>query len=202
MAQAAQWIDDEHYAVGRWNGVLSIVKFGKTVPTVDVRANLPDFEGVQMIQTLSQNQILTSGDDKGLLLWDLCSGRNTLTLPGEIAFDSKFGVANSSATYMYGSIRYVIVGHASGWLTIWTATTSHESLGPGDFQLLHSVDLTSDEPTNPWKMQNIRAVELHDSGEGSGNHFVLTGSENGLICVVRFMTRSLVSSTVYNKKAE
>jgi len=202
MAQAAQWIDDEHYAVGRWNGVLSIVKFGKTVPTVDIRANLPDFEGVQMIETLSSNQILTSGDNKGMLLWDLCPERKTLTLSGEIAFDSKFGVANSSSTYVYDSICYVIVGHASGWLTIWTATTSNESLGPGDFKLLHSVDLTSDKPTNPWKMQNIRAIALHDSGEGTGNRYVLTGSENGLICVVSVVTGSLVSSTVYNEKAE
>src|SRR5208337_3750336 len=56
MAQEAVWIDLQHFAVGRWDGSLSIFAFtaSPTVgPMISKAVNTPSFEGVQMITWLA-----------------------------------------------------------------------------------------------------------------------------------------------------
>src|SRR5215467_5422434 len=52
MAQEVTWIDERHFAVGRWDGSLSIFAFNESPtqgPVINTVVNTPAFEGVQMI---------------------------------------------------------------------------------------------------------------------------------------------------------
>lgn len=55
MAQEATWIDATHYAVGRWDGSLSIFTFTESAtggPIIAKAVNSPAQEGIQMIAAL------------------------------------------------------------------------------------------------------------------------------------------------------
>src|SRR5690242_19797897 len=57
MAQEAAWIDTQHFAVGRWDGSLSIFSFNQSQtagPLITTAVSSPSSEGVQMITWLAQ----------------------------------------------------------------------------------------------------------------------------------------------------
>src|ERR1044072_607942 len=56
MAQEAAWIDQQHFAVGRWDGSLSIFAFNQSQtvgPLITAAVSSPSSEGVQMITWLA-----------------------------------------------------------------------------------------------------------------------------------------------------
>lgn len=117
-----------------------------------------------------------------------------MTKAGVLQYDSSLGVVNSADTFTSddGTIT-LVAGNASGFVTIWSGNNGFEQVGA-------AVDLTSSTPTNPWGLQNIRGVSLWI--ESSGTARFLTGSENGLICVVQVPSDEVLSKTVYNPSAQ
>jgi hypothetical protein len=72
MAQEAAWLDGEHFAVGRWDGSLTVFRFnpGQTSgPLITTGASSPASEGVQMITWLSPGRFATSNDTGSMIVW-------------------------------------------------------------------------------------------------------------------------------------
>jgi hypothetical protein len=80
MAQEAAWLDGEHYAVGRWDGSMSIFNFTAGSPQGPVIAkafNSPAHEGVQMITSLQRPGVFASSNDDGsMIAWHSAEGRS------------------------------------------------------------------------------------------------------------------------------
>ncbi len=107
MAQEVTWLDSEHFAVGRWDGSLSIFAFETAQfvgPLMTTVVNTPAEEGVQMITLLPPGAVVTSNDAASLSLWVAPTGQwADLRLAKTVGYDSSLGVATNGAWLRAGS---------------------------------------------------------------------------------------------------
>jgi hypothetical protein len=90
--------------------------------------------------------------------------------------------------------KLLAVGHAHGFLCLWSIGRRFElTLGP-------IVDLRNPEPVNPWALHNIRGIAVLMTTQQHG--WIITGSEDGWMCVVRVPQGDVVSRSLYNADAE
>jgi hypothetical protein len=199
MAQEAAWIDQQHFAVGRWDGSLSIFSFNQSQtlgPLITTAVSSPSSEGVQMITWLTPGVFASSNDDGSMIVWSSASGDWKDLQPLEsLNYDSTFGDANSGASFNLGNTLYLIAGHANGYVTIWSGTPN----GTG-WNLVTSVDVRSSHPVNPWNLYNVRGVASILWTNTTG--YVVTGSEDGDLCVIEIPSGKILSRTVYNPNAQ
>jgi hypothetical protein len=195
MAQEATWLDPTHFAVGRWDGTLSIFKFSQsstTGPVITTAVRSPASEGLQMITWLSYNSFVTSNDDGSLVLWVSSSGSwQDLKQSQVLNYDSTCGVANSGDSALLDGTLYLVVGHANGYVTIWKGDRSGTSLS-----FVTMVNVRSSHPTNPWNLHNVRGVAW------AGLSQVVTGSEDGDLCIIQVPSGQILSRTTYNPDAQ
>lgn len=198
MAQEATWLDADHYAVGRWDGSLSVFAFTQAVdqgPIIARAVNCPAQEGVQMITPLTDRAFACSNDDESLVVWQSASGAWTdLELGACLRYDSGYGAANSGVAVMLDGMLHLVVGHAGGFVTIWAAD------GIARWHLLAATDVRSPTPVNPWQLHNVRGLAL--AGQTDGAAFVVGGSEDGNLTVVSVPDGKIVSAAVYNPAAQ
>ena len=124
MAQEATALDDEHFAVGRWDGSLEIYRFAVDFdrgPLIRKAVNCPGQEGVQMILPIDRKSFLSSDDESSMALWvsEIPGDWTTLNSRRLLGYDSAWGVVNSAAlATVRGSARWVVAGHAAGFISI------------------------------------------------------------------------------------
>jgi hypothetical protein len=201
MAQEAAFVDEQHYAVGHWDGTLSLFTFTDSAdqgPLIAKAVNSPAQEGVQMIVPLgpSAAAFASSNDDGSLLIWASRNGEwSDLAVATTLAYDPAFGVANSGATTTSDGVPCLIVGHANGYVTIW-----RQGGDPTQWTLASATDVRAAKPVNPWGLHNIRGVADIQLGDAQG--YVVTGSEDGNLTVLRVADGAILSETVYNPAAQ
>lgn len=199
MAQEAAWIDTQHFAVGRWDGSLSIFSFNQSQtagPLITTAVSSPSSEGVQMITFLSQGVFASSNDAGSMIVWYSANGTwKDLQQIQTLTYDSTFGDANSGTCFDMNNALYLIAGHANGYVTIWTGTLK----GMG-WKLVTSVNVRSSHPVNPWNLYNVRGVSTIYWTNTTG--YVVTGSEDGDLCVLEVPSGRIMSRTVYNPAAQ
>lgn len=200
MAQEIAWLDAEHFAVGRWDGSLDIFRFNPgefAGPLITATVSSPSSEGVQMITWLAPRTFASSNDAGSMIVWRSPPGDlwAQLRQAGVLAYDSSFGEANSGDAFVLGSSLYLVAGHANGYLTIWSGDPHGNHL---DF--VRSVDVRSAHPVNPWNLHNVRGVSMIK--EAGDTALVVTGSEDGDLCIVRVPDGTIVSRTVFNPAAQ
>jgi hypothetical protein len=199
MAQETAWIDTQHFAVGRWDGSLSIFSFNQSQtegPVITAAVSSPSSEGVQMITWLAEGVFASSNDEGSMIVWSSASGNwKDLQQLQTLNYNSTFGDANSGACFGLGNTLYLIAGHANGYVTIWSGTLA----GTG-WNLVTSVNVRSSHPVNPWNLYNVRGVsEIFSTGTTG---YVVTGSEDGDLCVLEIPSGNILSRTVYNPNAQ
>ncbi|MFZ5700695.1 MAG: hypothetical protein ACOY4P_05010 [Pseudomonadota bacterium] len=201
MAQEAAFIDDKHYAVGRWDGTLSLFAFTDSPtqgPLIAKAVNSPAQEGVQMIVPLEPSALAfaSSNDEQSLLVWASATGDwSNLAVAATLSFDASLGVANSGTTVDASGVQYLVVGHANGYVSIWL-----KGSGLADWTCTAVTDVCAAKPVNPWGLHNIRGVANVELGDGRG--YVVTGSEDGNLTIVRVSDGTILSATVYNPAAQ
>ena len=198
MAQEATWLDSTHFAVGRWDGSLSIFSFNdsKTAgPVITKAINTPAFEGVQSITRLAHGVFACSNDDASLCVWStqgrLWSELEAVALP----YPKEWGAANSGDAFVAEDVLFFVAGHANGFVSIWQGSPDATNL-----RLQGAIELRNPDPTNPWGLHNIRgvsAIRLDDMPS-----CVVTGSEDGYLCILRVTDGAVLSRTVYNSSAQ
>lgn len=199
MAQEAVFIDAGHYAVGRWDGTMSLFAFTDSTTQgalIAKAVNSPAQEGIQMIIALDAGVFASSNDDDSLLVWSSASGDWTdLTLAATLSFPDTLGVANSGAVVISNGTSTFVVGHAGGYVSIWrqvgTAT---------QWTLAQTVDVRAAKSVNLWGLHNVRGVVPLELGDGAG--YVATGSEDGNLTIVRVSDGAIMSATCYNPAAQ
>jgi WD40 repeat protein len=113
------------------------------------------------------------------------------TLP----YDPSLGVANSGDSVTLGSQLYLAVGHANGFISIWTGNPDGSGL-----RFLKSINVQNPNPTNPWNLHNVRGISTIYWTDSTA--YMVSGSEDGYICVLRLPDGAIMSKTVYNPGAQ
>lgn len=165
-AQVLTWLDDETFAVGRWDGSLSIYRtptgseFSPKLVRVRVSA---DGSGVEMAATLDSRTLIFSDGSAAIGMW-MRSSATDFDHFYRFTYDQSIGIANSAAHI--GSTR-LVTGHANGFAIVWRRSGD-------DLMQERIVDLRSPNPIpSPYPLKNIRGLANWKDG------LVLSGSEDG-----------------------
>jgi hypothetical protein len=197
MAQEVRWLDGDRFAVGRWDGSMSIFSFETAPyagPEIQEAVNSPAFQGTQMITPLPGNAIATSNDDGSIALWHAAGGDWTkLRLVGVPAYDPALGVARAGAALTGTSPARLVVGHTSGFLTLWSYDHVARVL---TFE--QSVDVRNPNPVNPWGDHTIEDLVVADAASS----VVAAGSEDGYVTLMAVPSGQILSQTVFNSQAQ
>jgi hypothetical protein len=198
MAQEAAWLDEHRFAVGRWDGSLSIFAFNDSPtagPVITKAVNTPALEGVQMITWMAPGVFCSSNNECSLSVWASASRQwADLEETATPLYDKAWGVANSGESVTVGGRRYLAVGHANGFVSLWEYAWDGSRL-----RLLKAVDVRNSKPTNPWDLHNIRGIGPFLLN-GSASH-VVAGSEDGFLSILQVPHGELVSQILYNPAA-
>jgi hypothetical protein len=144
MAQSAAWVDHDHFAVGRWDGSLTLFRVSESEqrgPLIALAASGPSSEGIQMITWMAEKLIATSNDDHSLALWRPNDEWNRLTLIDQLEYDPSLGAANSGDVVAAGGDIWFGVGHANGFVSFWRAHT-----GGASYHMETVLDVRNPEP--------------------------------------------------------
>jgi hypothetical protein len=198
MAQEASWVDDTHFAVGRWDGSLGIYAFAgsQSGPVINCAVNSPAQEGVQMITALDERSFASSNDDGTIAVWTTKSSApwTDIRVPTLLHYDPMFGAANSGVVALANETRYFVVGHANGYVTIWRER--HEM---SEWNLVEAADIRGAHPVNPWGLHNIRGIDVVLQ---RGSPLVaVAGSEDGDLTLIDVPSAKVISKTCYNPAA-
>lgn len=199
FAQEVAWLDSEHFAVGRWDGSMSIFSFETAQfvgPLINTVVNAPGQEGVQMITLLPGNVIATSNDDTSLSLWLSPTGQWTdLVALGTRGYDSSLGVATNGAWLPVGTPSTLVVGHDSGYISLWSYSQRSHALS-----FIKSVNLQNPNPVNPFNSHVIYGMAtLTQSGSAAS---IVAGSDDGYVSIVAVPSGRILSQTVFNPAAQ
>jgi WD40 repeat protein len=197
MAQEVRWLDQDTFAIGRWDGSLTIFTCPERsdgAPTISAAFAAPSSSGVEMICRVLPTLFASSNDSGSIVIWDKASVPfrvDEVRVKRVLRYDPAIGVANDGAVTTIGDARYFVTGHASGFLLVWQVS------GVDEFKLLDQIDLRSPEPiSSPYALKNIRAVEALTPGR------VVTGSEDGDIRVVDVTCGTTLTRVRYNATAQ
>lgn len=196
MAQAVRWLDERRFAIGRWDGTLTI--FHRTdeavgAPLISAALVVPSFSGIEMIARIKPGLFASSNEGKSIIVWRADkSFEDGIRIKETLLYDEAFGVANDGTTTEVDGVLYFISGHANGYLLVWRVESDSDSL-----TLLDALDLCSPAPiSSPLRLKNIRGVERWKPG------YVVTGSEDGDICLVNVVEGRAVTRMCYNDSAQ
>jgi hypothetical protein len=209
MAQETRWIDRDSFAVGRWDGTLTLFRVPdrpKQPPVIESAAITPAWAGVQMITPLDHTAFATSNDEESMIVWEARrlprpagtaetprpSDRATaLTCRTVLRYEASLGISTHGAFVEHEGKRFFISGHSSGRLAIWQVDPELQH-----FTLATVVDLRSPDPVpSPYPVVDIRGVVPWREGT------VVTGSEDGDLCIVHIPDGRITARVRYNAQA-
>ncbi|MGI8664539.1 MAG: hypothetical protein ACR2N4_00650 [Jatrophihabitans sp.] len=197
MAQETRWLDAEHFAIGRWDGSMSLFQFETAQyvgPLMVKAANDPAMQGVEMLTPLPGNAIATSNDPSTIALWQAPGGDWTkLKLVNTVSYDPSLGYASAGAFVGAGGTKTLVVGHINGFLSLWNYAPSTRTL-----TFLRSVNVQNPNPTNPFSDHTMEDVVVADAA-GS---VVAAGSEDGYVTMMHVPSGTILSQTVFNPIAQ
>jgi WD40 repeat protein len=194
-AQVLDWIDDNTFAVGRWDGTISIFrtpKAGEFGPVVIQSMAAPSGRGLEMLAALDETTFITSDGPSHLAVWKRPAAGGAapeFALAQEPAYDQTFGAANSATSLDVSGSRYVATGHENGDLLIW--------IRHGDkLELVSSISLRSPNPIpSPYHLRNIRGLVPWGTN-------AIAGSEDGDLVGVSIPDGREIFRLRYNPAAQ
>lgn len=190
-AQSAAWIRPDRFAVGRWDGTLTVFRpkslEGEWGPVLVQSLTTPARQGIQLVASVSQRLFITSNDTRSLALWRSLGDAGYCG--SVVGYDPRLGVAVSAAAVATQSGPMVAVGHSAGFVSIWAVS--------GDMlRLVKAVSIRSPEPV-AWSGQSwhIRGIEPYAQGK------VVTVSEDGDVCLLAIPEGKVLYRQRYHQRA-
>ncbi|RBP10581.1 hypothetical protein DFR50_11867 [Roseiarcus fermentans] len=198
FAQTMSWLDKSHFAVGRWDGVISIFRIphaDESGPVVTEAMALPSGRGVEMVAAVDDSTIASSDTADSIVIWhrktDPASNRGrSFEISERLSYDAKYGTANSGLAATVSGRDYLVTGHENGFVLYWS------KMPDGAFKLAKVIDDKSPAaPANPWGLRNVRGLAFW-------RNLILTGSEDGDIAALSVPDGGEVFRVRYNDKAQ
>jgi hypothetical protein len=196
MAQEVRWLDDQRFAVGRWDGTLTVFNFPNVAapnPSITSAAVSPAFNGVEMIVDISPMIFASSCDGSSIALWEKNSIQVCTGIPvHKVAYDPSVGIANSGTLVTSAGKSFLLTGHAEGYVLIWEV-----KIAPDTLNLVKMVATKSPNPIpSPYQLWNVREIAPVSDG------VALFGSEGGDVCFITVPDGVIRSRTRYNPSAQ
>src|SRR5689334_22871323 len=72
MAQEVRWLDERHFAIGRWDGSLTVFNHDPArpgAPIISAALVAPSLAGVEMIARVMPKLFASSNDAKSITIW-------------------------------------------------------------------------------------------------------------------------------------
>jgi hypothetical protein len=182
MAQEVRWLDDSHFAVGRWDGSLSVFEFEtapSTGPLIAAAVNSPEIGGVRSVSPLPGGALATSNNESSLTLWSTDTGAwSGLRVRAVVEHDPALGAA---AAGVWAGTR-LVTGHANGYLALWSYTDT--------LRFERAVDVRNPDPVNPFGDHTVEDVVP------VGDDVVVAGAEDGYLTFLHVPSATIRSQTV------
>ncbi len=190
QAQVVEWLNNDVFAVGRWDGSISLFREpqdGEYGPVIMQALISPSSKPIEMLQRIDDNTLISSNDDKTMVVWEIDNG--ILKQNKVVKYEQSLGVMNSSMGLNVDGKMWMVAGHANGFVSIWHYTE-------GEFFYNKSVNVRSESaPANPYGLYNIRSV-VHYKDD-----IVILASEDGDITLFQVTTGKVLLRKRYNEKA-
>jgi hypothetical protein len=191
-AQITKWLDNKHFIVVRSDGTNSIfrqpVLQNELGPVLTQVFQTPSGKAVEMVTPISENAFVTSNDENSLAVWSEKNSKYCLMHTADYA--AKYGTANSGAVVKYNNKSFFISGHAEGYIIIWKLDGSRLLFNK-------AVSVRSEHPIpSPYRLWNVRSVVLWKDG------MIVTGAEDGDICLISYPDGLIKARLRYNQKAQ
>jgi WD40 repeat protein len=192
-AQVAEWITNNTFAVARWDGTVTVFRppagateFG---PVLTQALTTPANRPVEMIGFLSNGMFVTSNGSSSLAVWTQRKGR--YQLKQLLTYPMTIGTANSATVAVReDGARVFISGHENGHVLIW-------GIQQDKLRLIRTVDAKSPNPIpSEFPLKNIRGLASWRNG------YVVTGSEDGDLTLLRLHDGAIVVRLRYNSTAQ
>ena len=193
QAQTLHWIDDDRFAVGRWDGTVTVFRRPatpvETGPVLVQAFNAPSQQGVEMVDALPTGQLITSNTSGSMAIWSRQGEDYCLT--GIARYDPAFGMFNSGCSIRCLARSWYISGHANGRVIRW------QILPWGRMVPVKSFDVRSADPIpSPYPIKNVRGIVHWRDG------LVVTGDEDGDLCLLDVFSGRILTRTRYNPTAQ
>ena len=191
LAQTMDWLDAETFAVGRWDGSISLFRTpsaGESGPVMVGAAVAPSGRGVEMLGHIDGMTLVSSDGPGKLVVWRRSPG-GSLTIEARPTYDAAFGTANSGVVVQTGAITFFVSGQEDGHVLIWRWSGT-------ELSLVKVVDVRSKAPAaNPFGIHNVRGMKPWRSD------LVVTGSEDGDLVGLKLPDGTEVFRTRFNEVA-
>jgi hypothetical protein len=192
-AQVLDWIDDTRFAVGRWDGTVSVFRVpdaGEYGPVIEQAWAARSGRGVEMLTAIDGRVIVVSDGSDRLSVWRKRADKR-FVLSGAPLYDMKFGTANSGAALSVSDENWFVSGHESGHVLIWKRRSNTK------LALIRSIDLRSSHPVPAqYPLKNIRdLVRWRD-------HYLIAASEDGDLVAVDIPSGAEIFRDRYNVDAK
>ncbi len=121
QAQSLQWLDDARFAVGRWDGSISVfrrpISQDEPGPVMVQVMTTPSKRGVEMVDVLPSGHLVSSNTEGSLAVW---TRRGVSFLATHIVrYDAAAGSFNSGCVVRTGERQWYVSGHSNGWVIRW-----------------------------------------------------------------------------------
>lgn len=196
MAQEVRWLDDRYFAIGRWDGSLTVFNHDPArpgAPVISAALVAPSLAGVEMISRVMPKLFASSNDAKSIVIWqtDGTFSEDGIRVLTTLTYDPAYGPANDGAVTTIDGKTFFVSGHASGFGLVWHVSDEDR------FELVGAIDLRSAKPIpSPYPLKNICGVEAWRPS------YVATGSEDGDLCLVRIPHGDVIARCRYNPSAQ
>lgn len=193
QAQTLQWIDSQRFAVGRWDGSITIFRRPlcplETGPVIVQALVPPSSREIGMMTLLPSQWLVTSNASDSLALWK--PGRNQFRLARIVKYDTSAGSFNSGCLTQSGDSVGYVSGHANGRIIRWRFNRG------GRMTPEMTIDVRSPDPVpSPFPLKNVRGIVHWRNG------IVITGAEDGDLCMVNMSTGQILHRQRYNPTAQ
>jgi len=187
--QSGDWINSDVFAVGRWDGTLTVFRMpheGEYTPVLLGTLSTSKGDGVEMLLATFDGYLIYSDTISQLGVWNV----REKSKPALFPYAENLGTANSALVFSDNDESMLVTGHANGFIALWRYDS-------GNLSFVRAIDLRSDNPINsPYPLKNIRGLAHWK------NNLIITGSEDGDISVVNINNDQVIFRTRYNATAQ
>jgi WD40 repeat protein len=192
-AQVLDWISASRFALGRWDGTVSLFRTprdGEFGPVIEQAWSAESGRGIEMLVAADEHTLLVSEGAQQLALWQ-ADRKGRFSRSASLSYDARFGTANSGLALGDGRQRWLATGHENGALLIWQRDKRDR------FSLQASLDLKSPLPiAAKYPLGNIRDLVPWRTGQ------LIAGSEDGDIVGIDLASRRELFRQRYNPAAQ
>lgn len=189
LAQEALWLTPTKFAIGRWDGTITVFATSEGAPPKLVAAfSTPSATGIEAMHRLGDESLLVSDGWGAIAVINLKTG-DARSFNFSSPENGELGTVNTFARVIVNGEPRIVAGHTMGFLSVWKRESD-------TWTVERIVDVRSPNPiASPYPLKNVRGLAT------AGGSVVVTGSEDGDLAAVDVSTGKVLARQRYEASA-